>query len=85
MSADEIKLALRLVAMGRVNHPQVDELAEALAGVFSRKCEPLPVVEMPTEVVLSANALQAAASQAGADYAEALTQVNAPKRRKKAD
>lgn len=50
MTTDEIKLALRLVAMGRVNHPQVDELAEALAGVFSRKCEPLPVVEMPKAV-----------------------------------
>ena len=47
MTTDEIKLALRLVAMGRVNHPQVDELAEALAGVLARKCEPLPVVDMP--------------------------------------
>lgn len=31
MNADEIKLAFRLMAMGRVNHPMVEQLAEAVA------------------------------------------------------
>lgn len=60
MNADEIKLALRFVAMGRVNHPQVEEFADKLAGLFAR--DVLPVVEMggpvpfpfgpPTEIAL---------------------------------
>lgn len=46
MTREDIQLALRLVAMGRVNHPQVEQLVEALEGVFARKCDALPVVEV---------------------------------------
>lgn len=44
MKQEEIHQALRFVAMGRVNHPQVEEFAEKLAGLFAR--DVLPVREM---------------------------------------
>lgn len=60
MKQEEIQQALRFVAMGRVNHPQVEEFADKLAGLFAR--DVLPVVEMggpvpfpfdpPTEIAL---------------------------------
>lgn len=51
MTKEDIQLALRLVAHGRVNHPQVEELAEKLAALLA----PKPIVisapagfELPT-------------------------------------
>jgi hypothetical protein len=41
VNVEDIKLALRLVAMGRVNHALVDELADELA----KLCAPEPVAE----------------------------------------
>jgi hypothetical protein len=34
VKAEDIKLAFRLMAMGRVNHPMVEQLADALANLM---------------------------------------------------
>lgn len=36
MTADEIRLALRMVAIGRTNHPLIEQLAAELEGVLPK-------------------------------------------------
>lgn len=51
MTADEILHVLRLVAMGRVNHPEQVRFAELLAERLADK--PLPVVDVPAPVEIA--------------------------------
>lgn len=51
MTTDEILHVLRLVAMGRVNHPEQVRFAELLAERLADK--PLPVVDVPTPVEIA--------------------------------
>lgn len=40
MNKENINQALRFVAMGRTNHPLVDELVDGLAGLLDKPLEP---------------------------------------------
>jgi hypothetical protein len=51
VNADEILHVLRLVAMGRVNHPEQVRFAELLAERLADK--PLPVVDVPAPVEIA--------------------------------
>lgn len=74
MTKEDIQLALRLVAHGRVNHPQVEELAEKLAQCFaSAVCKRPAPVELPGLGI------------ATAEFVAAVDESVATKRRKKAE